>query len=145
MDRDPGYLYRGEFRKVLGNRIRVLRKRAGMKQLELAKALGYTSTGMISQVEAGQKGMDLEKIHKAAELFQINPAVLLSQRKMTGEDFEMVIDLYQVINEQEGSEYKKAIKDLLSLAVQKIELRKRQKPVQIIDEPGPTPPENFKY
>lgn len=57
--------------KKIGQRIKMLRKDADLTQMDLARQLGYNSTGMISQVEAGSRGMDLDKLARCAEILGV--------------------------------------------------------------------------
>lgn len=60
-------------REIFGERLRHLREQRGLSQLDLAYELGYDSTGMVSLVETGQRGMDIEKIVKATQFFDVDP------------------------------------------------------------------------
>ena len=66
-----------DFRVIIGKRIRGLRIDHEMTQMDLADRLGMTSTGAISQIESGKKGMKLEMIIKAARVFGIQPSDLI--------------------------------------------------------------------
>jgi transcriptional regulator with XRE-family HTH domain len=67
-----------ELRKIIGNKIRILRKNIGISQVKLGTELGYSSSGTISQIENGVRGLQLASIMKAAEFFGVHPAVLIS-------------------------------------------------------------------
>ena len=66
------------FRHILGNKIRILRTMSGKTQVELGKELGFSSSGAISQIENGLKGLKVESIIRAAEVFGVHPFVLLA-------------------------------------------------------------------
>jgi len=84
-----------QFRQILGKKIRVLRKMRDMSQIELAKELGFTSTGAISQVENGFKGMKMESIFKAAKALGVHPIVLMTPYDMKKEDIEIASALFK--------------------------------------------------
>lgn len=67
-----------ELRKIIGKKIRLLRKMKKITQVRLGRALGYTSTGTISQIENGVRGLQLASIMKVAHIFGVHPAVLIS-------------------------------------------------------------------
>ena len=79
-----------EFKKILGKKIRTLRELTETTQMDLAAAIGMTSTGAISQVEAGSKGMTVEKIKKTAVFFGVHPATLFSDVEMDASDLKMM-------------------------------------------------------
>lgn len=62
----------------IGSRIRKYRKRIGMTQTELAKAVGYTSSGMMSQVENGLVGVEISKLQKIAKVLGVHPGALIA-------------------------------------------------------------------
>lgn len=106
-----------EFKKIVGARIKALRKRAGMTQLELADHLGYNSTGMISHVEKGISGMDKDKLLECAKLFNVHPAILMSDESFTNEDVLFLADISKMCAEKKGTKYMDAIKNLVKLAL----------------------------
>ena len=79
-----------DFKKTLGKKIRTLRELTRTTQMDLAKSLGMTSTGAISQVESGSKGMTVENIHGAAKFFGVHPAVLFSPIDMDKTDLAIM-------------------------------------------------------
>ena len=78
------------FRKMLGKKIKALRIGKGITQVELAKALGFTSTGAISQVESGLRGMTFESILNTAKLLGVHPVFLLTPDYIELADFELI-------------------------------------------------------
>jgi len=109
----------GNYRHILGKKIRMLRDIARMTQMDLANALGYTSTGMISQIEAGAKGMDPEKIIEAARIFDVHPSVLISDVDMAHEDIEMFVNLSMILKSKHKAKHVGAIRELLKLSADK--------------------------
>lgn len=107
------------FRQIFGKKIKFLRKQKGMTQVELSKLLGYVSTGAISQIENGVKGMEHEKIILAAEIFGVHPSVLMSPVPMDDDKLETMMMFAKLINDG-NSEYLQAIRDLISVAHSKL-------------------------
>ena len=70
---------------VLGSKIKHLRKLAGMTQVELAKLLGYTSTGTLSMIERGEMIMSHRKREMAAPILKV-PASHLHSPHFTSYD-----------------------------------------------------------
>ena len=60
-----------------GDIIKVLRKRAGMTQAELAQRLGYTSPSTITKIELNQIELTQPKIKAIADLFGVSPSYLV--------------------------------------------------------------------
>lgn len=84
------------------NCIREIRKRLGMTQAELAKRLG-TSQGAIQMIETGQRGLDIEWMKRIAEVFDVEPWMLLPkemQPNLTKEEIEM-LNLFRVVKEKQ--------------------------------------------
>jgi len=107
------------YRHILGKKIRMLRDIARMTQMDLANALGYTSTGMVSQIEAGAKGMDPEKIIEAARIFDVHPSVLISDVDMAHEDIEMFVNLSTILKSKNKAKHVDTIRELLKLSADK--------------------------
>lgn len=84
------------------NCIREIRKKLGMTQAELAKRLG-TSQGAIQMIETGQRGLDIEWMKRIAEVFNVEPWMLLPkemQPNLTKEEIEM-LNLFRVVKEKQ--------------------------------------------
>ena len=69
---------RDRLRKVLGDRLRTARVRAGLRQVELAAAMGdrYDQT-MISSVERGRSGLKVDGLVKACQALGVSVDYLL--------------------------------------------------------------------
>jgi transcriptional regulator with XRE-family HTH domain len=81
------------YRLALGKKVKLLREQNDVTQVDLAKALGFKSTGTISLVENGIKGLKVASIIKLAHFFQVHPAVLISPIEMEKDDLKMFSDL----------------------------------------------------
>ena len=80
----------GEIRKVIGQRIKHYRIMKSMTQKELAAELGTVSKTYITNIEAGQKGISLERIVEICEFFNIAVSDLLPIiNKETDDDIEI--------------------------------------------------------
>ena len=66
---------------VVGLRIRTLRRRAKLKQSEVAKSIG-TGPSYIVGVEAGDQNITLKTLARIAAVFGVAPAVLLLEGEM---------------------------------------------------------------
>ena len=54
-----------------GEKLRVLRMQHSMTQRDLARALGYVTSGYISEVETDKKKPSLDLVLKVAQFFQV--------------------------------------------------------------------------
>jgi len=54
-------------REPLNDKLKRARKRAGLNQKQIAEAIGYTTSGAVSKVERGDRGLELEKLELWAE------------------------------------------------------------------------------
>lgn len=96
--------------------MRDLRLARNMRQVDVAEALGYKSTGSLSLIENGERGMDNDKILAAARLFRVPATVLLNDKEYSAEDLALLIrftDLLDTPPEQRPS-YFDGVKKLLS-------------------------------
>lgn len=53
---------------TIGERIKHAREKAGMTQSELATKLGYTSPTAVSLIEANERSIKVDTLHKIAEI-----------------------------------------------------------------------------
>lgn len=105
------------FRHILGSKIRKLRTISGKTQVELAKELGFTSTGAISQVENGLKGLKVESIVKAAEVLGVHPIVLMTPYELGEEEIEIASELFLLFEKyrRKPSMVRPGVKEVLNL------------------------------
>ena len=89
-----------DMRKIMGKKIRILREMNGVTQVELAKILGYKSTGTISLIENGIKGMKHVVVIKAAEFFRIPPSVLFLPADMDKDELEIFSAVMRLLDER---------------------------------------------
>ena len=109
------------YNTIVGNKIRLLREIKGKSQMDLAYELGYNSTGAISQIETGAKGMGKEKIIKAAGILGIHPAILMSAKEFNKKHLKLFSDLTILIEKSPESEHLKTIELIARSAVNSIE------------------------
>lgn len=67
---------------LVGARVKALRKRAKIKQMDLAKTIGVKPT-YIASVEAGQQNLTLKSLRKIALALGISPWMLLLEEDLT--------------------------------------------------------------
>ncbi len=77
-------------RIAIGKKIKQLRQMQDVSQVALAKAIGMTSTGAISQVENGTKGLKMTSLLKAARFFGVHYAILLDTGDYSDEELRAV-------------------------------------------------------
>lgn len=88
------------FRHILGSKIKKLRTISDKTQVELAKELGFTSSGAISQVENGIRGLTVKSIMKAARVLDVHPIVLLMPGEMDKDDIEMISAMFELFKKR---------------------------------------------
>jgi transcriptional regulator with XRE-family HTH domain len=89
-----------ELRAIIGNRIRQLRELRGVTQVQLATAIGMNSTGAVSQVENGSKGMKLTSLLKAADFLKIHIAFLISPESIDEDELKIIDGLISLCNQR---------------------------------------------
>ena len=72
----------GEDKKmsVDGNRVRDLRKKRGLSQAELGKAIGYSSHVPINQVENGKRDLTYPRLRRCAEVLDTTVDYLVGKK-----------------------------------------------------------------
>jgi transcriptional regulator with XRE-family HTH domain len=70
---------------AFGKRIRRLREKHNVTQMDLANAIGFTSTGTVSQIENGNRGVSFKNAKKIADFFGVSQAELLAEKEMSRE------------------------------------------------------------
>ncbi len=98
--------------KVLGEKFRELRLERSLSQTDVMEALGWTSTGAVSLVEQGKRGMSFQNIAKSAKLLNVPVAVLMNTEDYTSERLQMVVMMMDLISGPKNEEFK-AIKTFL--------------------------------
>lgn len=63
--------------QIFGKRVRELREERGLDSLELARMIGYTNGSALTQMEAGNYNIPLEKLLLLADALGVAPAYLL--------------------------------------------------------------------
>lgn len=92
-------------------RIKNTRREKGLTQDELAKAVGYTSRAMISQIEKGQINLPQSKIVEIAKALGVTPAYLVGfsddENNPFRVQFEYIATLWAELNEEGRNELQK--------------------------------------
>ena len=84
---------------TVGDRIRQQREAKGITQLELARRIGYTTTGAISLIESGKRDLSLDKVREIAKALDVTPHWLMG---WSDSPLEIKTDLELTIEELEG-------------------------------------------
>jgi transcriptional regulator with XRE-family HTH domain len=88
------------FKVILGKKLRALRMRKKISQVQLAKELGFKSTGTISLVENGIKGLKVESILRAAKALDVHPIVLITPDEFSKDEIELVSLLFRFFDKR---------------------------------------------
>lgn len=110
-----------DYKRILGKKIRQLRNLTGATQMDLARHLGFSSTGAISQVESGSKGLTIENIHRTAAFFGVHSAVLFSPVEMSDDDLSIMQVLLDRIENKKANAKKRQDYELISRIVHSVE------------------------
>lgn len=62
-----------------GQRVRAARVAAGLTQLELARAMGYSTRSTISRIESGDNQIPMDRLEALSRALGVTPAYLLGQ------------------------------------------------------------------
>lgn len=91
--------------KVIGERIKIYRNRAGYSQEELAEKAGLHNT-YIGQLERGEKNATLESIEKVSRALQIPLEILMEKIVLVDACNEIPAKFYDLVNPLKISEQK---------------------------------------
>lgn len=94
-----------KIRELIGKKVRQLREINKVTQMELAYELGYNSTGTISQVEGGTKGMDIERLFKTAQFFNVSLFYLLTPMEISKEQLRIIEKLETILKKPGTEDY----------------------------------------
>lgn len=111
-----------DYKRILGKKIRQLRGLTGTTQMDLARHLSFSSTGAISQVESGSKGLTIENIHRTAEFFGVHSSALFSPVEMNDDDLVIMRVLLDRIKNKKTNAKKKQDYELISRIVHSVEM-----------------------
>lgn len=92
-------------REILGHKVKFYRKQIGLSQVQLGERLGYNSSGTISLIERGERGMDQDIIAKTADVFGVHPMVLMSTKDYTDEQLEIFLTISKIIDDPKSENY----------------------------------------
>ena len=101
---------RTERRKRVGEFLRARRKKLGLSQGDIIKALGYTSRNSVSNLETGREGLPATRIYAWAEILQVPRDGLF--RLVTGEI--ETLDLTDRLSSDDTNELIRAEAELLA-------------------------------
>lgn len=99
-----------EYNIRIGGRVKFFRELRGMSQLELAAAIGYKSSGAISLIERGERGMNKTNIKKAARTLAVHPYVLTAEETLTGDQLILLNQFMRILKDPNQAPHFKDIK-----------------------------------
>jgi len=105
-----------EYNQRVGERIKLFREIQGFSQVELAKMLGYQSTGAFSLIEAGERGLNRTKLAQAAKILDTFPEVLTADSKLTKQE---ILDLNKFLHIRTNPKHPKHKEMLKLLSLEK--------------------------
>jgi len=108
-----------QLNEVLGRRLRYLREYRKVTQEDLGKYLGYTSSGTISRVEAGEIWMSKERVVRAAENLDVHPYILQTADDIPQEKMIFISEIIRVVLDPTKEQTSDAIKAIVNQAKSK--------------------------
>ena len=99
--------------QIFGANLKKFRKISGLTGEALGYAIGYRSSGRISQIESGNSEMPIDKKIKAAEILNVNPEVLSKTHEMSDDEAEIYVYLGKIFAEKPDSHHIKSLKTFL--------------------------------
>ena len=87
---------------AFGQKVKTLRKAAGLSQEELAKKLGFSHKSSISKIELGRADIPTGKIEPLAEALGVDPGALLNPNHVIKPDPKPEPSLADLIKKKHG-------------------------------------------
>ena len=108
-------------KKILGHRLKELRKAKGLSQSELAKILGYKNHSTLAKVETGVNDIAIETLYKYAAALDVNVFEILSfDSKPDISNIQELKKLLKYIEKEQANGVKYYSIDELDLALKQI-------------------------
>lgn len=107
-----------EILKLVGTRIRALRKERGLSQEALGEKGGFHFS-YIGQIERGEKNVSLLNLHKIAESLEVNLVQLFAYQNekfmvtSAESDIQDIVDMLRDANDEKIRVAKNVLKELL--------------------------------
>ena len=105
---------KGTYNEIVGRRLRYLREYRKMTQEELARYLGYTSSGTMSLIEAGERGMSKRRIIEAARKLDVHPYVLQTPDEIPHDKLILVSEIIKIVLDPTKEQTTEAISAIVS-------------------------------
>jgi transcriptional regulator with XRE-family HTH domain len=102
--------------KILGERLRAYRNKAGLSQEQLAEKAGLHAT-YIGQLERGEKNATIESIEKVARALELPFEILFEKIITSDSDNEIPAKCYEMINSLSQKE-QQAIYEIINRMVE---------------------------
>ena len=106
---------------IIGKKIKLIRQLVGMTQVQFGKQLGYSSSGTLSLIERGLRGIGRRELQMIEQKFNVPVGAIISDTPMSTEDLLALQNLMLLIkNKADGktSDHFSSIIQLLSAAAQ---------------------------
>jgi len=104
------------YNERLGRRLRYLREYRKITQEDLGKHLGYTSSGTISRVEAGEIWMSKERVIKAAGKLEVHPYILQTADEIPHDKLILISEIIKVVLDPSREQTADAIQAIVNRA-----------------------------
>jgi len=105
--------------EIIGKRIRILREKAEMSQVELARLIGLTSSGIISQVENGERGLKGENLAKVAEIFGVEEIALTASKDLSWTSVKMVTEFTRLLRKKKKTAADENVLKIIEMTLQR--------------------------
>jgi len=125
-----------EFKKILGRNLKRLRKKAGLSQIELGEKMSLRSTGTISLIENGQRGLTVENIYRASQILGVHPIALFTPINISDDQVEIYRNIMTIFSEPTDPHIIGTVKTVLKLAANNTSLKKIDGKIREIEEMG---------
>jgi len=109
-------LNKQELKKILGQNLKKLRKRAGISQVEFGGKLGLRSSGSISLIENGTRGLTLENLFRASQVLKVPLIALIAPGVISDEQVDVYKDITTIFSEPKDPDIIRLVKSALKLA-----------------------------
>lgn len=107
---------KSDYNVMIGKRLRYLREYRGMTQEELGRHLGYTSSGTVSLIEAGERGMSKRRIIDTARKLDVHPYILQTPDEIPHDKLILISEIIKVVLDPTKEQTTEAIHAIVNQA-----------------------------
>jgi transcriptional regulator with XRE-family HTH domain len=101
-----------KYNERMAFRFKLFRELKGLNQVEAGKLLGYKSSGAISLIESGERGLNKTRLAKAAKVLDTFVEVLTVENDLTKDELIHMNNILKILTNKKHAHHKNLMKFL---------------------------------